>query len=106
MFKKLPDPPQTTFSSGGPYVARSEYDRVCGELEALKTSFTDTCPKHLLPTEIKCKGWITIDRDHIAKLHLVRPYAAQEGWYSTYYCLIGSVDKCVDWKNCIWEVDI
>jgi hypothetical protein len=41
-FRKLPDPPQTTFSSGGPYVARSEYDRVCGELEALKEGLKDT----------------------------------------------------------------
>lgn len=93
-----------TVHCGGPYVARSEYDRVCAELESLKRQSEDGPPLHLLPENIRAKGWLTIDAHNSVSFHLTKPKKKGTYWDSLFqFYLGGSPTK--NWETAIWEVD-
>lgn len=100
-FRKLPE---TTVHCGGPYVARSEYDRVCAELESLKRQSEDGPPLHLLPENIRAKGWLTIDYHNSVSLHLTKPEKKNTYWDSDFQLYLGA-SPTKNWETAIWEVD-
>lgn len=107
-FRKIAQP-KPNVHCGGPYVARSEYERVCAELEALKTEKpVDTPPLDSILPDVRCVGWMTIDEDGTVKIWLSgKPEPKRDHWFgATWWALcMGEVREPNDWKSCIWRVN-
>lgn len=118
-FRKVEPPvvtpwtPKPDVHCGGPYVARSEYERVCAELESLKAAKpadpVDAPPLYLITEHIRCIGWLTIDEDGEACLRLQKPELRQDlGLWTNggkWIAYIGEATPPKDWKRCIWKVN-
>lgn len=118
-FRKVEPPLVTSWTPkpevlcSGPYVARSEYERVCAELKALKAAKpatpVDVPPLHLIPDDIRCVGWLTIDADGQVCLFLQKPHISNAcGVWTTCSTIcndIGTVKSPNDWKSCIWRIN-